>query len=62
MKPVCINTPSVELAAGVSYAAGVWLLVQSVRASILTDLTPQAAQSLGCALILAAKEAEEKAA
>ncbi len=52
-----------EVSVGVSLSHGaVWVVAQSVRASVLTDLTPEAARSLGCALILAAKEAQEKVA
>lgn len=59
MKPVCINTPSAEIAVGVRFApGGVWLLVQSVRASIsVDDMHPAQALLLGRALVEAAETA-----
>lgn len=59
MKPVCINTRSVELTVGVRFAAGgVWLLVQAPRASIsVDDMTPAQAMLLGRALVDAAEAA-----
>ena len=59
MKPVCINTPSAELAVGVRFdGSGVWMHAQTVSASIVVkDMLPAQAHLLGRALVEAAEAA-----
>jgi hypothetical protein len=58
MKPVTVQTPQAELTVGASFHdPKVWIVCQSVRASILSDMHPAQAMVLAAALNEAAAAA-----